>query len=99
MVQSPFKLNTFRQLNSYCTKLPPILRELMQLILLSIEEAYINLKAEQATTTAINQYNQQHPPPPNPKPIYTETKVKGLSIPAMRLRAPFVIETDDTSNQ
>jgi hypothetical protein len=70
----------------------------MQLILLSLEEAFINLKTKQATTTAVNQYNQQQPESANPKPIYTETKIKGLSIPAMRLRAPFVSETDDTSN-
>jgi len=97
-VEQRLRLNEFKALYKVWKTNIPYLNHLLLGVLVFIENILINNRVKVELDEAINHYETLHPQStPIPPPIYTENpSATSTSLPEMRLRAPWVVGTDDT---
>jgi hypothetical protein len=95
-MNTTLKLNEFKALYKTWKTNIPYLNHLLLGVLVFIENILINNRVKVELDEAIKEWEDTLPPPP--PPIYTETpSATSTSLPEMRLRAPWVVGTDDTA--
>ena len=98
-MEQRLRLNEFKALYKTWKTNIPYLDHLLLGVLVFIENVLINNRVKVELDEAIKHYETLHPQsPPIPPPIYTETPSDtSTNLPEMRLRAPWVVGTDDTA--
>jgi hypothetical protein len=95
-VEQKLRLNEFKALYKTWKTNIPYLNHLLLGVLVFIENVLINNRVKVELDEAIEEWEDTLPPPPSP--IYTEQPSDtSTSLPEMRLRAPWVVGTDDTA--
>jgi len=95
-VEQELRLNEFKALYKTWKTNIPYLNHLLLGVLVFIENILINNRVKVELDEAIEEWEDTLPPPPSP--IYTETpSATSTRLPEMRLRAPWVVGTDDTA--
>ena len=97
-MEQRLRLNEFKALYKTWKTSIPYLDHLLLGVLVFIENILINNRVKVELDEAIKEWKTLHPQsPPIPPPIYTESPLAtSTSLPEMRLRAPWVVGTDDT---
>jgi hypothetical protein len=95
-VEQELRLNEFKALYKTWKTNIPYLNHLLLGVLVFIENVLINNRVKVELDEAIKEWEDTLPPPP--PPIYTEQPSDtSTKLPEMRLRAPWVVGTDDTA--
>jgi len=95
-VEQRLRLNEFKALYKTLKTNTPWVDHLLLGVLVFIENILINNRVKVELDEAIKEWEDTLPPPP--PPIYTETPSDtSTKLPEMRLRAPWVVGTDDTA--
>lgn len=95
-MEQELRLNEFKALYKTWKTNIPYLNHLLLGVLVFIENVLINNRVKVELDEAIKEWEDTLPPPP--PPIYTEQPSDtSTKLPEMRLRAPWVVGTDDTA--
>ena len=98
-MEQRLRLNEFKALYKTLKTNTPWVDHLLLGVLVFIENILINNRVKVELDEAIKEWETLHPQSPLiPPPIYTETpSATSTKLPEMRLRAPWVVGTDDTA--